>query len=280
MYREEESNRGSILKTLLKIVILIIVFIIFILILLKLFPTKQSLNPLYEEIFRNNINSMKDAAETYYTNDRLPKEVGESVTMTLREMLDKKLLLPFVDRYNKECDLDKSYVTITKTETEYELKVNLVCSKDEAYIIEHMGCNDKCILLNCSDGVTKEITEYQFVREASKKVVDKYSCHSGYTLNKNKCYSEKTVTDSKDAKPIYKPSSESVDATKEYVNKVTDIIDATAEYTISEIDATSTINYGEWTTPVTKEYLSITEKDLVDVDSCPSGYINYGTKIV
>lgn len=280
MYREEENNRGSILKTLLKVVIVIILFIIFILVLLKLFPTKQALNPLYEEIFRNNINSMKDAAETYYTNDRLPKEVGETVTMTLKEMLDKKLLLPFVDKYNKECDLNNSYVTITKTETEYELKVNLVCGKDEAYIIEHMGCNNKCALLDCSNGVTKEITEYQFVREAAKKVVDKYSCPSGYTLNNKKCYKESNVTDTKNAKPVYKPSSESIEATKEYTDKVVDVKDATPVYSESIVEPKTTVKYGEWSSPVTKEYLSITEKNLVDVKSCPSGYINYGTRTI
>ena len=120
MYNEETNNRGrSIISALIKLLILVV----FIFLLVWLFPTKESLKPLYDDIFRNNINSMKDAAETYFTNDRLPKKVGDKVKITLAEMLNKKLLLPFVDKYGKECDLNKSYVEITKTETEYEMKV-------------------------------------------------------------------------------------------------------------------------------------------------------------
>lgn len=269
-----EDNKSSIIKTILKFVIGIIILVIFILILLKVFPTKDSLNPLYQETFRNNINSMKDAAGTYYTNDRLPVNVGDSVKMTLKEMLDKKLLLPFVDRYNKGCDLENSYVIITKTETEYELKVNLVCSKEEAYIIEHMGCNDKCLLLGCNKG-DKTITEYQFVRDVTKKVVDKYSCSSGYTLKGDKCYSTKSVTDTKKATPIYKTSTERINPNKEYIDKLIEI-DATKNYTTSEKDPNS--KYSEWGNKETHEYLSAEEIDLVNKTSCPSGYTKIGTR--
>ena len=42
-----------------------------------------------------------------------------------------KLLLPFKDKNGKTCDTQKSYVTLTKKENEYEMKVNLKCSEEE-----------------------------------------------------------------------------------------------------------------------------------------------------
>ena len=206
----KKNNRGNLLVELLLKALLVIVFIF---ILVWLFPTKNSLNPLYQEVFRNNINSMKDAAETYFTNERLPKEVGESVRLTLREMLDKDLLLPFVDKYNKSCSLDASYVEITKTETEYELKVNLVCSKEQAFITEHLGCTDKC-LVDCNKEQTKKVTEYQFSRQTNTKQVTGYSCNKGYTLNGKTCVKDITTTDKKDATAVYKNQEVLVNANK------------------------------------------------------------------
>ena len=208
----KKNNRGNLLVDLLLKALLIIVFIF---VLVWLFPTKNSLNPLYQEVFRNNINSMKDAATTYFTNERLPKEVGESVKLTLREMLDKDLLLPFVDKYNKSCDLDASYVEITKTETEYELKVNLVCSKEQAFITEHLGCTDKC-RVDCTDEKpTKEkVTEYQFSKPTTVKQVSGYSCNKGYTLSGKTCIKEVTTTDKKEATAVYKDQEVLVNANK------------------------------------------------------------------
>ena len=37
-------------------------------------------------------------------------------------MLDKKLILPFLDKDGNECDAKKSYVQVTKKKTEYEMK--------------------------------------------------------------------------------------------------------------------------------------------------------------
>ena len=222
-YNEEPRERhGSLIINLLLKILLIIAFIF---VLVWLFPTKNYLNPLFQEIFRNNINSMKDSATTYFTNERLPKNVGDKVRLTLREMLDMKLLLPFVDKYDKECNLDTSYVEITKTETEYELKVYLSCSKEEAYIIEHLGCTDKCNTgcngnkdnttpSNPSNPSKTTITEYEFQRLVEKEEFNGYECKRGYTIEGKTCIKKITKTDTKDATPNYEVKETLVDATK------------------------------------------------------------------
>lgn len=214
----DNENKSSI-KLIVAILIRLLVLIAVVFLLVWLFPTKQSLNPLYQDVFRNNINSMKEAAETYFTNERLPKNVGDKVRMTLKEMQEKHLVLPFIDRYGKECDLEKSYVEITKTETEYELKVNLVCSKEESYIIEHMGCNDKCSALS---GKTTLVKEYEYQKDVKNKIISSYKCDKGYTLKGSKCVKETKATDKKNATPIYKE-----EVTTEKPIEKTKVIEAT-----------------------------------------------------
>ena len=121
---------------------------LFVFILIWLFPLKSDLrnlkttsnddsaySVLLDRIFNENIIAMKDAAKSYYTLERLPQNVGDKVKMTLGEMLEKKIILPFKDKNGKTCDLEASYVEVTKYDTEYLMKVNLKCGEEENYLL-------------------------------------------------------------------------------------------------------------------------------------------------
>jgi hypothetical protein len=139
-----------------------------------------------DSVFSNNVNSMKDAAKSYFTTERMPSETGKSTKMTLQEMLDQNLLLPFTDKDGNACDTKKSYVKVTKGETEYELKVSLTCDGETKYVIEKIGCYDFCPSGTCKETkvTTKTddngeikvvnpdgtyITEYEFTRNLSNE---------------------------------------------------------------------------------------------------------------
>ena len=95
------------------IILQLLLVILFVFIMIWLFPTKNylkenfvgkeelsseiamQLESLYGRLFTDNIESMRDAAQGYFTNERLPKNVGDSVTLTLDEMIEKKLVLSF-----------------------------------------------------------------------------------------------------------------------------------------------------------------------------------------
>ena len=76
-----------------------------------------------------------------------------------QEMLDKKLILPFLDKNGKECDAKKSYVMVTKKKNEYELEVHLVCGNESNFIVEPIGCYNFCPDNSCTkDVITDETT--------------------------------------------------------------------------------------------------------------------------
>ena len=99
-------KNSNFIRDLLVKLLLIVVFIF---LLMKLIPM-PNMTAFYDSVFSNNINSMKDAAKSYYTVERMPSETGKSSKMTLQEMLDQKLLLPFTDKDGNACDTKKSYV--------------------------------------------------------------------------------------------------------------------------------------------------------------------------
>ncbi len=153
MYSDYEDKRSYPIRNLLIGLILVVVFV---LLLVWLLPTSKvdldgfkhvngKLDILTDRIFAANVDSMKGAAINYYSVDRLPKEKGDKVKLSLKEMLDKKLLLEMNDKNGKACDVNASYVEVEKTGKEsYEMKVNLKCSDREDYIKVHLGCYNYC----------------------------------------------------------------------------------------------------------------------------------------
>jgi hypothetical protein len=156
----DERERFSFKDVILQIVLVVL----FVFLLLWLFPTKSYVdkklegnsNALNNQIFTQNVNNMKEAAISYFTTSRLPKKIGDKETLTLGDMLDKKLLIPFLDSNNKQCSLTESYVEITKMDEEYILKVNLNCSDNSDYVLVHLGCYNYCESGLCEKQETTE----------------------------------------------------------------------------------------------------------------------------
>ena len=170
MYTEEYENKGfPILKLIFKILLVIIFIFLLIWLIPKIifnFKNKEDNNAnknnsknqttetvlsdcLTPQTYNKNIKQMKEAAIQYYTEERLPKKVGDNATMTLEEMLNKKLLLSLIDKNEKDVDIKNSYVNIIKLENEYVLKVSIKDSEKEDYILVHLGCYDYCEAFIC-----------------------------------------------------------------------------------------------------------------------------------
>ena len=151
MYTDDEERRGLPIKTFLISLIIIIILVLLLIWLLPM-PNMKGIN---NRIFNANIQEMKDAAIPYFTTDKLPQKVGDKITLTLKEMIELKLLLPFTDKNGDACDVEKSYVTLTKKEDSYEMKVNLKCNEEEDYILVTLGCYSYCTSAIC-EPETKE----------------------------------------------------------------------------------------------------------------------------
>ena len=157
-----EDKKGFPIGNLLTKLFLVIVFVLLLVWLLPKFMVPaitKSINngkcgsnvtentavkALTSQIFADNLERMKKAAISYYTDERLPKEVGESKKLTLSDMIGLKIIVPLIDKNNKAVDVEKSYVKITKSYDDYILKVNIKDSEKEDYILVHLGCYTYC----------------------------------------------------------------------------------------------------------------------------------------
>lgn len=222
MYTEDtvvvKEKSGFPLWDFIKKLLLIIIFV---LLLMWLFPI-PNMESFYSSVYRDNINEMKNVAKNYYTNERLPQEIGGKTRLTLEEMESMNLILPFVDKDGKVCDKNLSYVEIEKLDTEYKMVTKLVCPKEEDFIVEYMGCYDKC---NDGCGIEKVTynTLYQYQRmlyEHNRGIVNhKWSAYSNWTEE----YKETSNTLERIERTLYQ-----------------------TETCTKEVNSSTSINYSDW----------------------------------
>ena len=207
-----EKNPGINWKDL---IIKAIFLVAFLLLLVWLFPSVPNMKPFYSNVFRENIKYMQDAAESYYTTEKLPKNIGDTAEMTLQEMINKNIILPFVDQDGNECDTLASYVQVRKNQNDYTLKVNLVCPTEKNYVDKTLGCYEYC-------ETCKEELEYQFKKETTSNRTT-YSCPEGGTLSNGQCYIYKTdsykATETSTKGIYYCPEGGTLSGTKCYISK-------------------------------------------------------------
>ena len=141
MYIDDETSSKTLRSVFFKIVLLVLALFV----LMMLFPTKGFVKNYVDskitssDNFNSNLYAMEVAGSGYFTSSRLPQNENDKVKLTLKEMYSKKLLVKFTDSNNKECNLTKSYIEVTKEKDEYTMKVNLSCSDKTDYIMLHMG---------------------------------------------------------------------------------------------------------------------------------------------
>jgi len=86
-----------------------------------------------ESYYEKQENLLVLAGKDYFTTNpsRLPKKIGRTQKITLRELIEGKYIDPVFDRNKNTCDIDASYVSVRKVnETEYKYRVYLLCPKD------------------------------------------------------------------------------------------------------------------------------------------------------
>ena len=114
-----------------------------------------------EIVFNDNIKNIKDAAISYFTNERLPQNIGEKVTITLKEMKSNKIVRNVLDASGNSCNENDSYVEVVKEKNEYVMKIFLSCSDLEDYVIVHLGCYDYCDKDVC-EKKEEQVKEYEY----------------------------------------------------------------------------------------------------------------------
>ncbi len=123
MYDEVEYKVNWAEKFKKGISIVLIVFLIGMGI--SLIVSKISHKPNY---FDDNLKTMTSVARNYY------KENNNAEKLTLKDMVNKKMLIEFVDENGEYCDINNSYAKVNNNKVEVYLQCSTKKQKVENYI--------------------------------------------------------------------------------------------------------------------------------------------------
>lgn len=125
----------------LSLFIKIVIAFAFILIIVWLVSKLINRNKL-SDTFKNNINNMETVAVKYFKDIDLPTKQGESIKVTLGEMIEKELIVSVKTSEGGKCDTKDSYSKITRKKDNYEVETRLECGKEENTITRKFSFND------------------------------------------------------------------------------------------------------------------------------------------
>ncbi len=305
MYTEEEKKsidwKNIFKKGLIIVLVAAIIFLIIWLFARNNTPNikvntgdaNNSLNTdAYSNIFIDNYRYFHDTAKEYFLISELP-ENGKSIKYTLKELIDKGLILPFGYTDKESCDYEASYVIVTNNNGKYTYSVTLVCGREAAKTTEELGCNQLCTNGSCTPSTPSEkpsttpsdklALEYRY----KQSYVDKetlYSCPDGYTKtgtgSSAQCIkgTKDTIAATKNVKYLCPDgyTKTGTGSSTQCVKKETKTIDATKNVTYSCPQDYVKTGSGDNTQcyKTTKESVNPT---ITYTYSCPSGYNKTGT---
>lgn len=157
----------------------IIIIFVFVLIIIWLI-SKIRLKTKVSDTFKNNINNMETVATNYFKDVDLPLEKGKSLKITLKDMIDKGLIVSNDKDSSVSCNQSKSYSKITRKKNNYLMSTTLNCGEEKNTITKKFSFKD---CKNCINNTKKENTSVNKNKE--NKVVEETKNNSDVKTSTN-----------------------------------------------------------------------------------------------
>lgn len=227
----------------IKIVIEVLAVFVFILLLAWILPFGNK-DKSKATNFGNNFDTYRESIKKYYSKSSNLPELSE--TLTLQQLIDKKVVKKLYDQSGNLCDVNKSNVSVIKVdENNYQLDIELTCGKESDRVLDtivvkkntnsnsnttqntdntntntNANVNNSNNNSNNSGNKVNEttLTQYRYTKDTIEKEIS-YKCPEGYTLNGKVCV--KTTFASIKATPIYSEARiDRIDALKVIGNEI------------------------------------------------------------
>ena len=252
-----EEKKINWLSLFIKAVIAFIFIIIVIWLISKIINRNK-----LSESFINNINNIQEKSKEYFKTIDLPLEKGQSIKITLKEMLEKDLLEDDNTKIENSCDLNKSYSNIIREKEKYVIETTLKCGKEKDTITTNLNLKE---CKNCMESKDKTTTVEEVIQNnnSNNSGQNKENSITYYEHVKETTTYTKWMKGSKTGNNIENKYEYYSTASKEYyslgvVNKK-DIKNGKATYTLKLNNVPNKEYY--FTTIKESEYFDVVDKE-------------------
>lgn len=154
----------------LKIFVTVIIGFLVIILSVKLITLimKNNETKSTSKAMETNLKLMNDVAKSYFTDDQLPKEVGKTNKISLKELVNLGKVSPVKDQNGEECNLEESYIEATRLDSEYQIKSYLACKNESDYLNTFIDDTEKMIIIKPETTTTETTTVAEKTTTAAK----------------------------------------------------------------------------------------------------------------
>ena len=151
--RKPFLDKGVIIKILIIIgILLVLIFAVF---LIKNKLVNKEEKPKEEtpiddnRVFNNNLAILQNAGiEYFFKDDHKPKEVGETVKVSVAELKENGYITDIFDYNGLVCGYTSSYVSMTRNKNDYLLEIYLSCEQQEDTVKYYYNLDYECLTCN------------------------------------------------------------------------------------------------------------------------------------
>ncbi len=132
MYRDNEKHSFNWLKIFLRVLIAFLLLLLCIKVI-SIIVSNQEIKKT-NNVLQENLRVLDDVAKRYFKDDILPAEAGESVKVSVSHLIDTEAIDELKDEKGISCNYDKSFIQITRLDSEYQIKSYLDCNGNTDYM--------------------------------------------------------------------------------------------------------------------------------------------------
>lgn len=131
MYENKEVSTNWI-----KIGLRIVSVILVVLIIFKIVEIVRDnrTNVVEKDKMKEKITLLENAGKDHFKNITLPTTSGDSVTVTLEELIKEELIEEIKDTNDTVCNIQESKVQVIRLDSEYQYRTTLICDNYEDYL--------------------------------------------------------------------------------------------------------------------------------------------------
>lgn len=175
MYRENEKSNFNWLKIFLKVIIVFLLLILSIKIVSIVINNREHKKT--ENILQENLKILDNIAKGYFTEENIPTKAGDTVKVFVSHLINTKAIDELKDENGVSCNYDKSFIQITRLDSEYQIKSYLDCNGNTDYL-------NSFIDIEQADIIIKPTTTTKKVNTTTKKRTTKKTTTKQTTTTK------------------------------------------------------------------------------------------------
>lgn len=128
-----EKDKVSVNWFKLGLKLLIVILTVILLYKIVTIIRDNKTNVIEKDEMQEKLTDFAAAGDKYLEKKDYPTTSGESITIYLKDLIQKDLLEEIKDNKGDICDGEKSYIKVTKLDKEYQFKTYLSCPNFEDY---------------------------------------------------------------------------------------------------------------------------------------------------